>query len=220
MANICVIKELAAKLNLSNISKLNDFNTDLKSADYLEYLFKYELEERRKSVIEENKKQSKLPKININKEFIGVTNWNITNLEKLEWLENNENIFICGKCGSGKTALAVKLATTVLEKSNKVYYVVLDELLQILKEKDDSMKKKFEYLKKCDLIVIDEIMYLSITDTELQLLYRGLMFLNESRSIMFITNRNLSEWKDVVSDKHLMETFIDRLITGSRILNV
>ena len=36
--------------------------------------------------------------------------------------------------------------------------------------------------------------------------YELVVFLNETRSIIFITNRELSAWIDAVEDKHLCQT--------------
>ena len=47
-----------------------------------------------------------------------------------------------------------------------------------------------------------------------------LIFLNETRSIVIITNRGLSELKDAVEDKHIMETLMDRLTADTQILSL
>lgn len=72
MANISDTKKMTYKLNLVNISKLDDFNTTLPALDYLEYFLKYEIKKRVEVKLEENKKMSKLPNIKIKKEFIGI----------------------------------------------------------------------------------------------------------------------------------------------------
>lgn len=76
----------------------------------------------------------------------------------------------------------------------------------------------FNKLKDADLIIIDEMMYLPISIEDVVILYKGIMYLNDARSIIFITNRRLSEWKDMVEDKHTMETFVSRISNGSRIM--
>lgn len=44
------------------------------------------------------------------------------------------------------------------------------------------------------------------------------MFLNESRSIIFITNRRIEEWSDATTNKHVVETLVDRIINYSRVV--
>ena len=75
-------------------------------------------------------------------------------------------------------------------------------------------------MSECDLIIVDEVMYMNLSREDLQLLYKILIFLNETRSIVVVTNRVLSEWKDAVDDKHLMETLMDRLTADAQILSL
>lgn len=72
----------------------------------------------------------------------------------------------------------------------KVYYITLDELILTLKTKkaNPKAKKTYEYIKSCDLLLVDEFMYIVLSPEELTLLYRALTFLGEAQSIIFITN--------------------------------
>ena len=45
-------------------------------------------------------------------------------------------------------------------------------------------------------------------------------FLKEERSIIYITNRELSEWPQVAEDKHLMETLTQKLTSGSQLIRL
>lgn len=93
-------------------------------------------------------------------------------------------------------------------------------MLTCLKEKESNPKQNniFNKLKDADLIIIDEMVYLPISIEDVVTLYKGIMYLNDARSIIFITNRRLSELKDMVEDKHTMETFVLRISNGSRIM--
>lgn len=42
------------------------------------------------------------------------------------------------------------------------------------------------------------------------------MLLNETRSIVIITNRELSSWQQSGNDRHLMQTLIERLSVNSQ----
>ena len=44
------------------------------------------------------------------------------------------------------------------------------------------------------------------------------MFFNESRSIILISNRSISDWVSSTDDKHLMKTLVDRIKNGSHII--
>ena len=53
---------------------------------------------------------------------------------------------------------------------------------------------------------------------ELPRLYYALNFLNETRSLVIITNRELSSWSEGAMDGHMVETLVARLTAGSQII--
>jgi hypothetical protein len=63
-------------------------------------------------------------------------------------------------------------------------------------------------------------MYTSLSDEELTIFYQSSMLLNETRSIIIITNRELSMWHEAAEDKHLMQTLVARLTANSQILRL
>ena len=81
-------------------------------------------------------------------------------------------------------------------------------------------RKRFQYYLSCSLIIIDEVMYTTLTNEELTMFYQSSMLLNETRSIILITNRELSSWQEAAEDKHLMQTLVARLTSNSQILRL
>ena len=70
------------------------------------------------------------------------------------------------------------------------------------------------------LIIIDDMMYAGISDEDLMLFYHAIILLNETRSIVIVTNRELSEWKQGRNDLHLMTTLIERLTPNSQLIRI
>ena len=212
------LRELCRKLNLFHLSRIDSFDIDIKDKQaYFKYLLEYEFEERHKKVMNKNRMASHLPKIKGELKFNGIDEWNFEDVKKLKWLENNMNLIIIGKCGSGKTALAVTLGNIAIEKGYKVYYIKVDEYLHILNNANGYKEKNaYAKIKESDLIILDELMYLPMTTEDVVKLYRSIMYLSEVRSFIFITNRRLQEWIDLIEDRHTMETVVDRIANGSR----
>jgi DNA replication protein DnaC len=73
---------------------------------------------------------------------------------------------------------------------------------------------------KSDCLIIDELFYITPTCDELLETYRTLIFLSETRSIVLITNRDLSEWKDMQVDTHLVETLKARLMSEAQLIHL
>lgn len=49
---------------------------------------------------------------------------------------------------------------------------------------------------------------------------KEMMFLQETRSIILVTNRPLSSWKEMKVDSYLMETLQERLIQNAQIISL
>jgi DNA replication protein DnaC len=225
MADITEIRELAKKLNLWNIARgyidLND--EKLSNLDYLQMILQKELEIRARRKQIKLRRASKLPNkvfdaSNLNKGL----EWQIKQLSHLTWLNEDQNVILLGKCGTGKTSLAVHLAETAIDKGHKTYYAPIDTFVSIVENKDINPKAgaAFSYMRECNLIIIDDVFYLEPTRSELQAFYRAVTFLNETRSIIFITNREISTWLDVVEDKHLCQTLLDRITANCQIIRL
>ena len=76
----------------------------------------------------------------------------------------------------------------------------------------------WRYLMESDLVVIYELFYTTPTEEELQLLYKAVSILNEERSLILISNRDLPLWHEMKADKHVIETLTSRLSHNSQII--
>ena len=225
MADITEIRELAQKLNLWNIVRgyidLND--EKLSNLDYLKMVLEKELEIRARQKHTKLRKASKLP----NKAFDASNSnkglkWQIKQLSNLTWLKEEQNLILLGKCGTGKTGLAAQLGETAISNGYKTYYAPFDNFIAVAEKKATNPKAEaiFSYMQECDLIIIDDVFYVEPTRAELQVFYRAVTFLNETRSIIFITNRELSAWIDAAEDKHLCQTLLDRMTVNCQIVRL
>ena len=225
MTSITEIQELARTLNLQNIAKgIIDLSHDKESnLAYLKDVLQKEVEKREEFAVLRREKAGRLPK----KEFV-TTNinsgiaWQIERLEELEWIEKDQNLILIGKCGCGKTSLAAHLGRKALEAGIKVSYNTFDDFLYTINNKDasDKQMRRFRYFTASSLIIIDDMMYTGVRNEDLVKLYHSIMLLNETRSIIFITNRELSSWLEATEDRHLMQTLIDRITVNSQIIRL
>ena len=142
-------------------------------------------------------------------------------LEKVQ-LEDEQNIVVIGKCDTGKTTLAAHIGQMALVRREAVYYCNIEEFLRVIKNKDSSRKteKIYRYMLDCSVIIIDDVMYANITPENLPVFYRAVSFLNEARSLIIITNRELSGWVSAAEDTHLMQTLVDRITANSQIIRL
>ena len=224
MSSIGEIRELAKRLQLFNLARgdIDLSGSSKANLAYLQSIFEQEVALREKSHFVKLEHDSRLPR----KEFLpeklnGGVRWQIEQLEKLAWIDDEQNLFIIGKCGVGKTALASHLGRLAMKANIKVSYNTIDTFLYTLRNKERSNKQalRYKHWLTCSLIIIDDMMYTGLTDEELMDFYHAAILLNETRSIVIVTSRELSEWLRN-GDVHLMRTLIDCLSGNSQLLRL
>ena len=114
--------------------------------------------------------------------------WQLDELKKADFKNGIQNIVIVGECGTGKTSLAVQIAREAIQKGASAVYSTEEDLVISARRQ----KSHWHKMLRSDLIVLDELFYLKPSEENLQLLYRTVMFLSETRSFIFVTNRSLS----------------------------
>lgn len=161
--------------------------------------------------------QSKLPNIEFDHtKTIAGFEWQLEKIKNIDFRCTRQNIIIVGECSTGKTALASEIGKSAVEKLSKVQYITTDDFLIAVRRQDT----KWQRMLKSDLIILDELFYITPTNEELIQLYKSVMFLSESRSFIFVTNRMLSDWTKMNTDSHLTETFRKRITMDAQILRL
>ena len=217
MTNKEELRQLCVKLNLHYLSRIRKFENKQidNQVDYLFYILNYEYQERRNKIININRKKSNFPVVDLKKKFDGVSGWNFEEAKKLNWLNKWENILIYGKCGKGKTSFSVQVGEEVLTNGYKVFYFKAEELIEIVKTEN---KKILNDLEDSQLIILDELFYMALSDEDLTILYKKIMALKECRSFIFISNRKPEDWMKMGNDSNLISLFIERVLANSRIV--
>jgi len=216
--NKTILRELAKQLNIQTVARKMyelDEDSDISNLEYLQFIFERELEIRRQNAIKRNRKNANLSQIILDENILHEgTRYQLNSLKELKWVQKNNNILITGKSMKNKTAIATHLANTVIDNGYKVFYITLDELLLVAenKEKLPQAKLIFSRILKSDVLVIDDFLYLDLPREELEYLYRLLISLTATTSIIFVANRDPKEWIRSSSDKYTLELIINRTI--------
>ena len=84
--------------------------------------------------------------------------WLTTFIKKIENGEKSKGLFLTGNFGCGKTYLVAAAFNELAKKGKKVACLYYPEFLRSLKERfSDDYKEIFNKVKKCDLLLIDDI---------------------------------------------------------------
>ena len=141
-------------------------------------------------------------------------------IENAEFVKRGENLILMGSNGTGKTHLATALAVRLCRQGKQAKFFTVTELANILREKSDSgiLSKYIASLRKNELIVIDEIGYITLHKGAAELIFQVVGDCYEQRSVIVTTNLDFSQWNTVFGDAKLTAALIDRLIHHSHIV--
>ena len=123
----------------------------------------------------------------------------IENLMSLEFMAEKANVILIGPNGVGKTMIALNIAHQALIRGSQVVCTTAGSLLNELASIDSAsgLKRRINYYAKPQLLLIDEVGYLSYGTRHADLLFELLNQRYEKQSTIVTTNRPFSEWTEV-----------------------
>ena len=143
-------------------------------------------------------------------------------LKTLKFIEEGRNIILAGNPGTGKTHLSIGLGINACNKGYKVFFTTAASLINELKEtKSDKKLYTFEKrFEKYDLIILDELGYISFDKEGSELLFTFLSLRAERKSTIITTNLSFDRWNEIFNDTVLTAALIDRMTHKSYVLNM
>lgn len=146
----------------------------------------------------------------------------IEDLFGLEFLKEAGNIVLIGPNGIGKTMIAQNLAYQAILRGHTARLITASELLNDLAAQDagSALTRRLRHYSRPQLLVIDEVGYLSSSARHADLLFEVINRRYQHRSIVLTTNKVFSEWNEVFPSAGCIVTLIDRLIHKAEILKI
>ena len=143
----------------------------------------------------------------------------IVELMELGFIENNANVIFLGPNGVGKSMLAQNLAYQAVMRGHSAVFVTAAKMLGDLSSQDGAaaLQRRLRYYARPDVLVIDELGYLSYSDRHADLLFEIVNRRYEKRPIVITTNRPFSEWNEVFPNAPCVVSIVDRLVHHSEI---
>ena len=193
----------------------------------MDQLFDLELEMRRKNKIDRCFKQSRLyekPTIDQFDFAYHSSRKNqksrIVNLMELEFIKHRKDIILIGNPGVGKNFLAKCMAYGATQAGLKVLFTTAMDMINhlIAAEADHSLLKKLQYYQSQELLVCDEIGYLSLGTQGSNLFFQIISARHERKSTIITTNRPFSQWGEIFDNTTVATAIADRLVYNSEVL--
>jgi DNA replication protein DnaC len=141
-------------------------------------------------------------------------------IEIADFVKNKENLVLMGVSGTGKTHLATAIALNLCEKGRHVRFYTATGLANILQERYQrgTLTSFMASLRKVELLVLDEIGFITIHKEASELLFQIVSDCYEQKSLIITSNLEFSQWNTVFGNDKLTAAMIDRLIHHSHII--
>ncbi|HEY5715732.1 MAG TPA: IS21-like element helper ATPase IstB [Psychromonas sp.] len=143
-------------------------------------------------------------------------------LMQLDFLKDASNIILIGSNGVGKSTIAQNLAYNAVIQGHTVLFTTAANMLNDLaaQDGDNTLKRRLIRYAKPELLVIDEVGYLSYSNRHADLLFEIINRRYEHYSTLVTTNRPFSEWNEVFPNAACVVSLIDRLVHHSEIVAI
>ena len=146
----------------------------------------------------------------------------IDDLFELRFLDDATNVVFLGPNGVGKTLLAQNLAHHAVLRGRTARFTSAAAMLSDLAAQDGALalRRRLHRYVKPDLLVIDEIGYLSYTDCSADLLFEVINRRYQHTSTTITTNRAFSDWTAIFPNATCVVTLVDRLCHRAEIVQI
>lgn len=138
------------------------------------------------------------------------------------WLAQGANLLLFGPPGGGKSHLAAAIGLALVEGGWKVLFTRTTDLVQKLQvaRRELSLEAALGRLDRFDLLILDDLAYVSKDQAETSVLFELISARYERRSLLITANQPFGEWGKVFPDPAMTLAAVDRLVHHATIFEM
>ncbi len=197
-------------------------------AGFLHALLEEEVNDRCTRRIERRLQEARFPQI---KELAdldetslpsGISMPQLWELAKGDYIKDGANIIAVGSSGTGKTHVSIGLGVEACRQSRRVRFYTATELVSELAaaQEQNALHRFLKRLATIDLLIVDELGYLPVTEQGAELLFQAFSARHERGSVIVNSNLPFSEWAQVFKTERLAVAMLDRVTHRANILEM
>ncbi len=143
----------------------------------------------------------------------GLPKLKVLELARREWIDQHFNCCLIGNAGTGKTHLATALGLAACRQGRRVRFFTAAGLVTRLEEAQKSycLDRLLSQLDRADLLIVDELGYLSFSRAGAELLFQVFADRYERASLLITSNLAFGDWKQVFQGERMTAALLDRL---------
>ena len=140
----------------------------------------------------------------------------------LDFLKDASNVVLVGPNGVGKTMCACNLGYQAVLAGHTALFTTAGQLLGELAalDSDSGLRRKLRQYTAPDVLVIDEVGYLSFSNRYADLLFELVSRRYQHKSTVVTTNRAFADWGEVFPNAACVVALVDRLVHHAEIVGI
>jgi DNA replication protein DnaC len=233
MASTDILKRKLKSLMLSyaheNVEKMIEESISIGDSyeAFLEKLLQAELNFREQKKIQTALKKASFPIISTF-EDIDTDNMKsfskkeLNQLKELNWIQKGFNLIFLGPPGVGKTLISTALGVHAIKNGYKVYFTTMNDLIRLLRTQDmlRSSQYKVKYISGCDLVIIDDLMFMAMEKTEANLFFQLINSLYGQTSLIITSNKGPADWGELIGETAITTAILDRILHKCEVVDL
>lgn len=146
----------------------------------------------------------------------------IKELASCQFITDRQNVILIGNPGRGKTHLSIALGMKACSAGFRVLFKNAAALsTELCEARDDySLHRLQKTLRSTDLLILDELSYISFNRSQSELLFTVLSERSERCSTIISTNLPFSRWTELFEHSTMIAALVDRLTFRSHVLDM
>jgi DNA replication protein DnaC len=140
----------------------------------------------------------------------------------LDFMTDDANVILAGPQGVGKTMIARNIAHNAVVSGHTALMTTAADLVSDLGQQETAraLDRRLRRYLRPDVLVIDEIGYLSFDARAADLLFQVVTTRHESASIVMSTNLGFKQWSTIFPGAACLVALVDRLTHRAEVITI